>query len=50
MGGDVNMTKAREENTQALKAENVDCSYLPRPAICDVGSVYTDPITGAIIK
>lgn len=50
MGGDVNMTKAREENTQALKAENVDCSYLPRPAICEVGSVYTDPITGAIIK
>lgn len=50
MGDDVNMTKAREENTQALKAENVDCSYLPRPAICEVGSVYTDPITGAIIK
>lgn len=50
MGGSVNMTKAREENVQALKAENVDCSYLPRPAICEVGSVYTDPITGAVIN
>lgn len=50
MGGDINMTKAREENVQALKAENVDCSYLPRPAICEVGSVYTDPITGSSIK
>ncbi|VTM91332.1 conjugal transfer mating pair stabilization protein TraN [Raoultella ornithinolytica] len=50
MGGDVNMTKAREENVQALKAENVDCSYLPRPAICEVGSVYTDPVTGAVIN
>ena len=44
------MTKAREENVQALKAENVDCSYLPRPAICEVGSVYSDPTTGNVIN
>ena len=50
MGGSVNMTKAREENVQALKAENVDCSYLPRPAICEVGSVYSDPTTGNVIN
>lgn len=50
MGGEYNMTKARDENSQALKPENVDCSYLPRPAICEVGSVYTDPITGAVLN
>nr|UGK56181.1 hypothetical protein [Escherichia coli] len=40
------MIKARQENAQAIKEENVDCSYLPRPAICEVGSTYVDPITG----
>ena len=46
MGGEDNMIKARQENNQAIKEENVDCSYLPRPAICEVGSTYVDPITG----
>ncbi|EIG1458613.1 IncHI-type conjugal transfer protein TrhN, partial [Escherichia coli] len=46
MGGEENMIKARQENAQAIKEENVDCSYLPRPAICEVGSTYVDPITG----
>ncbi len=31
MGGEENMIKARQENAQAIKEENVDCSYLPRP-------------------
>ncbi|HCJ9869147.1 TPA: conjugal transfer protein TraN [Escherichia coli] len=46
IGGEENMIKARQENAQAIKEENVDCSYLPRPAICEVGSTYVDPITG----
>ncbi len=40
------MIKARLEQTQAIKEENVDCSYLPRPAICEVGSTSKDPLTG----
>lgn len=47
MGGDKNMINARTEETQAITEANVDCSYLPRPAICDVGSTSVDPITGA---
>ncbi len=46
MGGEENMIKARQENAQAIKEENVDCSYLPRPAICEVGSTTLDPVTG----
>ncbi|MDZ6005909.1 conjugal transfer protein TraN, partial [Klebsiella pneumoniae] len=46
MGGSINMTKAREENVQAINGNNVDCSYLPRPSVCEVGSVYVDPVTG----
>lgn len=46
MGGEDNMLKARLENSQAIKEENVDCSYLPRPAICDVGSTSVDPVSG----
>ncbi|HBY2047988.1 TPA: conjugal transfer protein TraN, partial [Klebsiella pneumoniae] len=37
MGGSINMTKAREENVQAINGNNVDCSYLPRPSVCEVG-------------
>ncbi|HBZ3717686.1 TPA: conjugal transfer protein TraN, partial [Klebsiella pneumoniae] len=44
MGGSINMTKAREENVQAINGNNVDCSYLPRPSVCEVGSVYVDPV------
>ncbi|NRN29694.1 conjugal transfer protein TraN [Photorhabdus heterorhabditis] len=46
MEGEDNMIKARLEQTQAIKEENVDCSYLPRPAICEVGSTSKDPLTG----
>lgn len=46
MGGEDNMIKARQENSQAIQEQNVDCSYLPRPAICDVGSTSVDPISG----
>ncbi len=46
MGGEENMLKARLENSQAIKEANVDCSYLPRPAICDVGSTSVDPVSG----
>lgn len=42
MGGEDNMIKAREENTQAITLDNVDCSYLPRPAVCEIGGPYTD--------
>ncbi len=45
------MTKAREEeNVQAINGSNVDCSYLPRPSVCEVGSVYVDPVTGNSIN
>lgn len=50
MGGSINMTKAREENVQAINGNNVDCSYLPRPSVCEVGSVYVDPVTGNSIN
>ncbi|HBX1879117.1 TPA: hypothetical protein MHQ09_28825, partial [Klebsiella pneumoniae] len=50
MGGSINMTKAREENVQAINGSNVDCSYLPRPSVCEVGSVYVDPVTGNSIN
>ena len=46
MGAEDNMIKARQENNQAIQEANVDCSYLPRPAICEVGSTTVDPITG----
>ncbi|MGE4843511.1 conjugal transfer protein TraN [Yersinia enterocolitica] len=46
MGGEDNMIKAKQENSQAIQEANVDCSYLPRPAICEVGSTSVDPITG----
>ncbi|EIC1586298.1 IncHI-type conjugal transfer protein TrhN [Escherichia coli] len=46
MGGEDNMIKAKQENSQAIQEANVDCSYLPRPAICEVGSTSKDPLTG----
>ncbi|MBL5885683.1 conjugal transfer protein TraN [Lelliottia amnigena] len=49
MGSEDNMIKAKQENTQAILEKNVDCSYLPRPAICDVGSTSVDPVTGRTI-
>ncbi|BDO05745.1 hypothetical protein [Klebsiella quasipneumoniae] len=39
MGGSINMTKAREENVQAING-----------SVCEVGSVYVDPVTGNSIN
>lgn len=46
MGAEDNMIKAKSEQVQAITEQNVDCSYLPRPAICEVGSTTKDPLTG----
>ena len=39
MGGEENMIKARQENAQAIKEENVDCSYLPALRFVKLGQL-----------